>query len=122
MFRRHTSCVALAATLLCASALAAAASPYGTWVRSSTGAKIEAFECDGGLGLKVTASSKPENVGQTIMCGAKKTGDNTYEGSIKNLDDGQTYTGKVAIEGAQMNLSGCVLGGIICKTDTWTRP
>ena len=55
------------------------------------------------------------------MCGAKDVGGGRYEGSIKNLDDGQTYTGVVEIKGKTMNLSGCVLGGLICKTDAWQR-
>ncbi len=103
------------------SSAAVAASPYGTWLRPSTGGKIQAYKCKGGLGLKVVASKKKSNVGQTIMCGAKKTGDNSYQGSIKNLEDGETYTGKVEIDGHFMHLSGCVLGGLICKTDKWQR-
>ena len=112
----------ISASLLAASATAAsAASPYGTWLRPSTGGKISAFKCGGSLGFKVVKSDKAANVGQVIMCGAKKTGANNYEGNIKNLDDGQTYIGKIHIQGDEMSLSGCVLGGLICKTDTWMR-
>ena len=38
-----------------------------------------------------------------------------------NPDDGQTYTGKMLLEGANLTTSGCVFGGLICKSVHWTR-
>ena len=113
--------LATATAFIAVTTAAHAASPYGNWLRPSTGGEIRAFKCGGGLGLKVTKSSKSSNVGQTIMCGAKSKGNGRYEGNIKNLDDGQTYSGIVQVNGNALKLSGCVLGGIICKTDTWKR-
>ncbi len=112
--------VALVAGLLSGTA-AQAGSPYGTWLRPTTGGHIMAFRCGGGLGLKVTKSRDPAKVGKTIMCGAKPSGTNRYQGSIRNLEDGNTYTGKVLIKGRKMDLSGCVMGGLFCKTETWRR-
>lgn len=114
----------LAATLLTAAALtaapAAADSPNGTWLRSN-GAHISVFECGGGLGMKVVKSPEAAKVGKTIMCGAKKSGANKWSGSLLNLDDGQKYSGYVTHSGSSLTLSGCVLGGVICSNDTWTR-
>ncbi|MEL6297127.1 MAG: DUF2147 domain-containing protein [Pseudomonadota bacterium] len=111
----------LVAGLMLAAPTIASADPSGTWLRPSTGGKIQAFKCGGGLGLRVTASKTKAHVGKRIMCGAKKTGANRYEGSIRNLEDGKTYSGKVVIKGRKMDLSGCVLGGLVCKTDTWRK-
>lgn len=102
------------------SSAALAESPNGTWLRDN-GAHIQAFDCSGGLGLKVTKSPEPAKVGKLIMCGAKKSGENKWKGSVLNLDDGQTYSGYVTLSGGSLTLSGCVLGGIICKNDTWSR-
>ena len=113
------SIIGLAHVILATPVLAEA--PYGTWLRPSTGGKIEAFQCGGGFGLKVVASKDRAKVGQVIMYGARSTGGNNYGGSIKNLEDGNTYTGKVEIIGNSMNLSGCGFGGLICKTETWRR-
>ena len=97
-----------------------AGSPYGTWLRSN-GAHVKAFECAGGLGLKVVKSPEPKKVGKTIMCGAKKVSENKWKGTVLNLDDNQKYSGSVTLNGGSLTLSGCVLGGIICKDDTWSK-
>jgi uncharacterized protein (DUF2147 family) len=97
-----------------------AASANGKWLRSN-GAHVSVFDCNGGLGMKVVKSPEPEKVGKTIMCGAKKTADNKWKGNLLNLDDGQTYAGTVTLSGNSLTLSGCVLGGLICKNDTWSR-
>jgi uncharacterized protein (DUF2147 family) len=39
----------------------------------------------------VDTAPEPENVGKTIMCGAKKTDDNKWQGSIINLDNGHSF-------------------------------
>jgi len=124
IFRRPTRApvtLALAAlSLTVASALAQAASPNGTWLRSN-GAHVEVFDCGDGLGMKVTKSPDAAKVGKQIMCGAKTTAADRWEGSLLNLEDGQTYKGIVELKGGALSLSGCVLGGIVCKTDTWSR-
>lgn len=112
--------VAASAAALGLSAPAFAGSANGTWLRGN-GAHVLAFDCGGGLDLKVTKSPEPGKVGKTIMCGAKKTGENKWKGSLLNLDDGQKYSGYVTLSGNSLTLSGCVLGGIICKNDTWSR-
>jgi uncharacterized protein (DUF2147 family) len=112
--------VAFSASALAMTAAALAGSVNGSWLRSN-GAHIQAFDCGGGLGLKVTKSPEPAKVGKTIMCGAKKTSDNKWKGTVLNLDDGQQYSGYVELNGNSLTLSGCVLGGIICKDDTWSR-
>lgn len=110
-----------AASFACLSTVSARAeSPNGTWLRDN-GAHILAFDCGGGLGLKVTKSPEANKVGKTIMCGATKSGENKWKGTVLNLDDGQKYSGYVTLSGGSLTLSGCVLGGIICKNDTWSR-
>lgn len=111
------------ASLLAVATITTAAysgSANGTWLRSN-GAHVLAFNCGGGLGLKVTKSPEPQKVGKTIMCGAKASGPNKWKGTVLNLDDNQKYSGYVTLNGNSLTLSGCVLGGIICKNDTWSR-
>jgi uncharacterized protein (DUF2147 family) len=116
---------AFAVTMCIASGLAFAPSahaesPNGTWLRSN-GAHISVFDCGGGVGMKVVKSPEAAKVGKTIMCGAKKSAENKWEGSLLNLDDNQRYSGYVTLSGGSLTLSGCVLGGIICNSDTWSR-
>ena len=61
-------------------------------------------------------------IGAMVFSGATKIGPNVWEGRVKNLEDGQTYMGKITLNGANsVTLDGCVLGGAICKGETWTR-
>lgn len=115
-----TALATAAVASLAFAATASAGSANGTWLRDN-GAHVLAFDCGGGLGLKVTKSPEAAKVGKTIMCGAKPSGANKWKGTVLNLDDGQKYSGYVELSGNSLTLSGCVLGGIICKNDTWSR-
>jgi len=118
---RYALAAALAAACAAASVTPAnATAANGTWLRSN-GAHVLAFDCGGGLGLKVTKSPEAAKVGKTIMCGAKQTSANKWKGTLLNLDDGQKYSGYVTLNGSSLSLSGCVLGGLICSSDTWSK-
>lgn len=45
----------------------------------------------------------------------------SYKGEVKKLDEGKTYTGKASVKGNTLSLSGCVMGGLICKSESLTR-
>jgi uncharacterized protein (DUF2147 family) len=51
----------------------------------------------------------------------KPKGDNVWTGSAFNPEDGKTYNGKLTLGGDQLTTAGCVLGGLICKSMSWTR-
>jgi uncharacterized protein (DUF2147 family) len=116
------SSIALAAVIATVTSTAAFASPYGTWTRPSNGTKVEFYECGGKLCGKVISSKNKDSVGKVIVSGAAKTGDNTWKGNLLNTEDGQTYNGIITLEGPKaLNLQGCVLGGIVCKGETWVK-
>ena len=122
--RSITSAIAGALLLTLASSVAHAADPAGTWVRPSTGTIVKFYGCGDKLCAKIIGvkdKSKQGSVGTVIMSGAAKTGDNTWKGDLLNTEDGQTYNGVVTLEGGGLSLKGCVLGGVICKGETWTR-
>lgn len=97
------------------SALAAGGGLDGTWLRPKTGKHVRSFSCGGGLGLKVVET------GKVIMCGAKSQGGNRYKGTLISTEDGNEYSGTATISGSSLHLSGCVLGGLICKSETWSK-
>ena len=120
---KFTAIPALAlTTILACSVAASAASPTGTWLRPETGGQFRVFKCSGGLGIKVAKSKTAAYVGKTIMCGAKKTkGKDEWRGKVKNLEDGNTYSGIVTLSGGSLTLEGCALAGLICKKQRWRR-
>ncbi len=117
--------IALATAFTLASAGSAfAGSPYGTWVRPSTGTKVNFYECGGKLCAKIVAvkdASKKGTVGTVIMSGAAKTGDNKWEGDLLNTENGNTYSGYVTLTGGGLKLQGCALGGLVCTGETWQK-
>ena len=47
---------------------------------------------------------------------------NQWKGKVYNAEDGKTYTGFIQLTSAnKLKLEGCVMGGLICKGETWTR-
>lgn len=47
--------------------------------------------------------------------------DGRYRGTITDPADDKTYKGKASINGSSMKMSGCIAGGLLCKTQTWKR-
>ncbi|MCR9139064.1 MAG: DUF2147 domain-containing protein [Alphaproteobacteria bacterium] len=44
-----------------------------------------------------------------------------YAGKITDPSSDRTYNGKATLSGAILNMKGCVLGGLICSSQKWTR-
>ena len=51
----------------------------------------------------------------------KAAGGNKYTGSITDPATDKTYSGKATLTGSTLKMSGCVLGGLICKSQTWSK-
>ena len=48
-------------------------------------------------------------------------GDGRYSGEITDPATDKTYAGKASLSGNSLKMSGCVLGGLICKTQNCKR-
>lgn len=129
----------LAAGLLAAAALPAAADPAGSW--NTPKARVKISDCGGGLCATIVSLKAPNDengkpkvdknnseaskrdrpiVGISILSGMKKSGDQ-WRGQIYNPEDGRTYKAYMTEEGDKLNVQGCALGGLACKSQTWTR-
>lgn len=109
------ACATLASLLLPSMALAA--EPIeGSWKRPN--GTVIRYASSGGntfCGTVLTGQYK----GQSIGCMSGTGG--SYKGKVNKLDEGKTYTGKASVSGSTLTLSGCVLGGIICKSENLAR-
>jgi uncharacterized protein (DUF2147 family) len=112
MFRKAG--MALAAILIMAGS--ALADPIeGNWKTQSG----ETASIAGGGSFSITLKTG-KYAGKTIGS-LKAAGDKKYVGSITDPATDKTYSGKATISGATMKMSGCVLGGLICKNQTWHK-
>ncbi|TIN35770.1 MAG: DUF2147 domain-containing protein [Mesorhizobium sp.] len=103
MFRKVS--LVLAATLMIAGA--ASADPIeGNW--KTQAGSTAAIAGGGAFSIKTIGSFKA-------------TGDNKYTGTITDPETDKTYSGKATLSGTSLKMSGCVLGGLICKTQTWHK-
>jgi uncharacterized protein (DUF2147 family) len=111
-------------TLALAAAPAAAQDATGTWLRDSGASRVRIAPCGDALCGHITwlkDKDGPAKVGQRVFYGMKPNGAGSWKGSAFNPEDGKTYSGKMTVSGNSLTTSGCVLGGLICKTVNWSR-
>ncbi len=104
---------------------AAAADAKGEWLRDSGASKVRIANCGGealcGTIVWLKDPSGPAKLGQQVFFDMKPHGDNVWTGSAFNPEDGKTYSGKMTLAGDRLTTAGCVFGGLICKSVSWTR-
>jgi uncharacterized protein (DUF2147 family) len=123
---------------------ALAAEPTGNWYTADKDSQVRITNCGGALcgalvWLKVpndpdtgrpktdknNADASKHNrplLGIPIVLAMKPSGANVWSGDVYNAQDGKTYSGSFTMTGANSaELKGCVLGGLICKSQSWTR-
>lgn len=61
------------------------------------------------------------NLGKTLVIGMVPAGEGYYEGQVWRPSNDKIYTGKITLTGDTLKLAGCVVGGLICARQTWTR-
>jgi uncharacterized protein (DUF2147 family) len=122
-----------------------AADPSGTWLTEGGAATVRIASCGAELCGTIIALKEPNDpatgrpktdknnpdaskrnrpvVGIQIVFGMKPSGTaDKWSGQVYNAEDGKTYSGSITLQGARnLKLEGCVLGGLICKSQTWTR-
>ncbi|WP_343313931.1 DUF2147 domain-containing protein [Brucella sp. BE17] len=88
----------------------------GSWKRPN-GTIIRYAACGDNkfCGTVMTGEYKGKSIGTMSGKGG------SYKGQVNKLDEGKTYNGKASVKGNSLSLSGCVLGGLICKSESLTR-
>ena len=145
IFRRAAAVVTAAIGLaLIATALALAADPFATWLTEDKKGKIHIVNCGGALCGNLVWIQEPMDpetnkpkldkhnvdaskqgrplLGIPIVLDMKPNGADKWEGQVYNAEDGNTYSGSFTMTGANSaQLKGCIMGGLLCKAQTWTR-
>lgn len=113
---RFMTAAALAVVLAAGSAGAAFADPIeGNW-KTKSGETAAIAKC--GSAFCITLKTGKYS-GKRI--GSLSGSDGTYAGEITDPKSDKTYNGKAALAGDSMKLSGCVLGGLICRGENWSK-
>ena len=120
------------------------ADPAGMWLTENGRSRVRVAACGAALCGTVVGLAEPEDpqtgkpkldknnadaakrtrplIGVAILLGAKPAGANKWSGQVYNAEDGKTYDGTLTeVSPTSLKLEGCVLGGLICKSQQWTR-
>jgi uncharacterized protein (DUF2147 family) len=143
---RTTAAIAVSAIALTLILIAPsrAADPLGTWLTGDKKGKIRIVSCGAAICGNLIWLAEPIDpethlpkvdknnsnaslktrplLGIPIVLNMAPAGGDKWEGQVYNAEDGGTYTGSFTMSGANAaELKGCVMGGLICKGQTWTR-
>lgn len=91
---------------------------------ASDAAKVCGIIEDAGNAIPANAdpARREELLGKTIIDAMVPNGTNAWDdGTIWAPDDDKTYDSTMELNGNVLTVSGCVLGGLICRGQDWTR-
>ena len=127
--------LALGLVMLALPASAQPADPSGTYLSETGETRVRIARCGGaycGTIISVQGDAKDVNnpdpklkgrslVGIQMISNIQPAAEG-FTGQLYNYKDGKTYNGKMNFAGGKaMQLSGCVLGGLICRSQTWAK-
>ncbi len=96
---------------------AASADPIvGNW-RTGSGERAAIAACGSEFCITVRSG---KHSGKQIGKFASN-GSGSYAGQITEPNEDKTYRGKAKLAGNTLTMSGCVLGGLICRGEDWSR-
>jgi uncharacterized protein (DUF2147 family) len=96
----------------------------GTWLRDSGLSQVKIAPCGDALCGTVSWVKDPihsDQIGRKVFFDMKPAASGTWNGKAFNPEDEKTYTGKMILAGNSLTTSGCVLGGLICRSVVWSR-
>jgi uncharacterized protein (DUF2147 family) len=134
---RRWSLIAAAACAIAGGGGAAAAQDdaaiYGVWSNAKGTLHVQTAGCGARLcGSVVWASEKAKTdslkggvtqlVGTQLLQEYRKTGADTWAGRVFVPDMGRTFSSRIQrLPTGELKISGCLIGGLICKSQTWHR-
>lgn len=126
MPHRHTrSTLAIASMLTMAAPITAlAADPSGVWLRGDGNARVRIAPCGGNIcatNLWIKDTSKGEAAGDVLILRVKADAAGRYAGSAYDPKRKLNYSMKMSVASKELKTTGCIVGGLLCKTVSWTR-
>jgi uncharacterized protein (DUF2147 family) len=97
----------------------------GTWLRDSGDEQVKFRPCGdvicGDIVWLKPGSDLNAKVGKRLFFDMRPSGANSWTGKAASSDTGSIYSGKMSVEGSTLITSGCIAGGLICKSANWRR-
>ena len=131
-----TRLAAFAMSLALSTGVASAAEPLGDWRVDDGTAHIRIANCSGTLWGVISWEKTPgidsENpdpakrnrptLGMPILLAMKPANATKWEGEVYNAKNGKIYKASItALSNDNLKIEGCILGGIFCGGEKWTK-
>jgi len=110
-----------------------ASTPVGVWQNPKHTIAVQTALCGSSLcGTIVAAAPKAvadardsgvkQLLGMSLLRDYRKDGSDSWHGIVFVPDMGRTFDSRLTILSPnQVRISGCILRGLLCKSQTWTR-
>lgn len=132
---KHFAVASILTTMLVVPAYAA--EPVGNWLVANGHARVRIAPCGDAYWGIIDWSSRPGDIdkynpdpakrgrpvlGIPILIAMKPAGANEWSGHVYNAQNGRTYEATISLAGPdELKITGCVLGGLFCGGESWTR-
>ena len=114
MFRRLA--LAAVASLTMMGAASCADGILGDW-KTDAGSTAGISSCGSSFCIRLkTGAHAGKSIGKF-----QADGNNEYSGTITDPSNDKTYSGRATLSGSSLRMKGCVLGGLICRSQNWKR-
>lgn len=106
-----------------------ASGPEGDWARGDGKARVRIAPCDKGgedgalcaINTWMRSDVRDEKTGDRLIMTVTPKGTATWQGKAYDPQRKLTYRLIMKVTDTHMTTRGCVLGGLVCKSMTWTR-
>ncbi len=120
-----TSTLIAAASLIAATGVPlalASQGPIGEWQIADGSADVAIRPCGADLcGFVSWSRDAADLVGREVLIDMRPVGD-LWSGTVVNAKDGERYDARMSlISDSVLKIEGCVLGGIFCGDQQWSR-
>ena len=107
-------------------------SPIGEWTVEGSGGQVQIRPCGQALCGIISAAKNPNVTDRNnadaskrkmpVLIDMKSADNERWEGQLYNANDGKTYAANIAMKNSNvLRVEGCVLGGMICGGQKWSR-
>ena len=97
----------------------------GIWSRDNGSLDVKFETCGnaicGNIAWLRPGSDTKAKVGQRVFYDMRPDAPNSWTGKAVNPNNGAIYSGSMSIEKSNLKTSGCIIGGLICKSAIWRR-